>query len=310
MSRSRCRCIAVTLAWLATVALASAQSTAVGTAIVNGRTGQAESMASLLDAVQRSDALFIGERHDSESSHRYELMLLRLIAERRSKISLLLEMFERDVQEPVEHFGMGHLSEPELLSVVRPWPQYARDYKPLVDLAVAKEWFLIAGGLPRSLAARIARDGLSVLDSVSDGERAWFARERQCPTDGAEFGRFRQVMHVQPSLVQTPPASPPASDMSTDNVSLQRYYFAQCVKDETMAESIASAHAAGSIGGGHPLIISINGAFHSDFSDGVVSRTRRRLPKASIVTVTLVEGAAPTAGPDARADFVVYLTAR
>jgi uncharacterized iron-regulated protein len=307
MSRSpRCG-VAVTVAWLAAAVLASGQSAAVGTAIINGRTGRTESMASLLEAVQRSDALFIGERHDSEISHRYELTLLRLIAERRARISLLLEMFERDVQEPVEHFGMGHLSEPELLLAVRPWPQYARDYKPLVDLAVAKEWSLIAGSLPRSLAARIARDGLSVLDSVSERERGWFARERQCPIDDADFGRFRQVMHVQPSVVQTPPASPLASDMSADRAAIERYYFAQCVKDETMAESIADAHAAGSIGGGQPLIISINGAFHSDFGGGVVSRTRRRLPKASIVTVTLVEGAAPVAGPDPRADFIVWV---
>jgi uncharacterized iron-regulated protein len=300
----RRRWAAVALGCLGVVTLVSAQGPAVAT-IVNGRTGRTESVAGLLEAVQRADALFIGERHDRESTHRYELTLLRLIAERRHKVSLLLEMFERDVQEPLEHFGMGHLSERELLLAVRPWPQYARDYKPLVDLAVAKEWSLIAGSLPRSLAARIARDGLAVLDSASGGERAWFARERQCPTDDADFGRFRQVIHAQPSAVQTPPASSPASEMSTDSVSLERYYFAQCVKDETMAESIASAHAAGSIGGGQPLIISINGAFHSDFGGGVVSRTRRRLPKASIVTVTLVEGAAPVAGPDARADFIV-----
>ncbi len=61
-------------------------------------------------------------------------------------------------------------------------------------------------------------------------------------------------------------------------------YQAQCVKDETMAESIARAHGDAAA----PLIIQYNGDFHSDFGEGTAERTRRRLPKAKIMIVSAI----------------------
>jgi hypothetical protein len=90
-----------------------------------------------------------------------------------------------------------------------------------------------------------------------------------------------------------------------------RYSESQCLKDETMAESIAQAHAAGAIGGRKPLVISVNGTVHSDFRLGTVERVARRLPEATVVTVTMVpvaniEDVTPSAAVLERADFVVW----
>ena len=40
--------------------------------------------------------------------------------------------------------------------------------------------------------------------------------------------------------------------------------------------------------GGSPLVIHVNGAFHSDFGDGTASRVQRRSPDAKIVVVSAV----------------------
>ena len=87
----------------------------------------------------------------------------------------------------------------------------------------------------------------------------------------------------------------------------ERFYLAQCVKDETMAESVAAAlrHA-----GRGATIFHVTGAFHSDYGQGTVDRVRRRTPEARVVVITGVPVPDPAAATDAahtqRADFLIF----
>src|ERR1041385_1718974 len=78
----------------------------------------------LADAA-KADVLFVGEEHDDPNTHQIELALLEGLARRRSgTLTVGLEMFERDVQEPFDHFQMGHMDEQEFLKESRPWTNY------------------------------------------------------------------------------------------------------------------------------------------------------------------------------------------
>jgi uncharacterized iron-regulated protein len=66
-----------------------------------------------------------------------------------------------------------------------------------------------------------------------------------------------------------------------------RFYQAQCVKDETMAESIVRSRGDA----GAPLIIQYNGEFHSDFGEGTAARVKRRLPGARLLVISAVPAA-------------------
>ena len=93
-------------------------------------------------------------------------------------------MFERDVQEPLDHFLMGHMTEEEFLKASRPWPRYATDYKPLVDFAGSKEWPVVAANVPRPMASEVSKAGLGGARLRRPTPNAsWFARERECPTE-------------------------------------------------------------------------------------------------------------------------------
>ena len=90
----------------------------------------------------------------------------------------------------------------------------------------------------------------------------------------------------------------------TDRVN--RMYFAQCLKDETMAESIARAWQPGR------LVVHYNGSFHSDFRRGTAARVRRRLPdaKTSVLTVVPVanlDTVDPASSERKRADYLIYV---
>jgi uncharacterized iron-regulated protein len=249
----------------------------------------------MVATLSRADVVFVGEQHDDPNTHRLERAILEGVARRRSGVILSLEMFERDVQTRVDQFAAGTASEVEFMATSRPWPRYATDYKPLVDFAIEKKWPVIAANIPRPIASEISKGGLDVLKGKSDAEKAWFAVDWQCPMDDEYYKRFAEVMggHTKPE-------------------EMGRYYASQCLKDETMAESIARAWqtAAAASPGVRPIAIHYNGAFHSDSGLGTAARVRRRLPDArtvvvSVVPVTSLDDLTPDEHKG-KGDFVVF----
>jgi uncharacterized iron-regulated protein len=255
----------------------------------------------MLDDLAKADVVLIGENHDDAAGHQIERQILDGIGKRRGAVVLSLEMFERDVQEPLDHFSMGHIDEASFLKDARPWPNYATDYKPLVDLAIEKSWPVIAANVPRPIAAEVSKGGLDVLKSKSDADRKLFARDLQCPTDDDYFTRFGDAMGPHPG---TGGDAAPAMDAAT----VQRFYFAQCLKDETMAESIADAYSAGAAINHAPIVVHVTGAFHSDYHEGTAARVLRRLPAQRVLTVTIIpKGEQSPPSPDKKqADVLIF----
>jgi len=251
-----------------------------------------------------ADVVFVGEQHDDPNTHRLELAVLEALARRDRRVIVSLEMFERDVQEPLDHFLMGHTEEAEFLKVSRPWPRYATDYKPLVDFAIARDWPVIAANVPRPIASEVSKGGLEVLHGKSGDDRRLFAADLVCPTDDDYFDRFVKAMGDHPTPGQS---AEDATNMA------ERYYFSQCVKDETMAESIAQAFAV--VTEPRPVIVHFNGAFHSDYGLGTAARVKRRLPNARVVVISVqpvkdLDVLAPTEEDRRIGEYVVYTAGR
>jgi uncharacterized iron-regulated protein len=256
----------------------------------------------MLAGIAGADVVFVGEQHDDPNTHRLEAAILQGLLRRGRAATVSLEMFERDVQSTLDAYLAGRIDEAAFLAAARPWPRYATDYKPLVELASAHRWPVIGASVPRKYAAMVAKTGLGALESLPPDERAQVARDIQCPLD-AYFDRFVETMnsHPMPGSEKTPEAERRATS--------ERYYFAQCVKDETMAESIASAIEGN--GSRQGPVVHFTGAFHSDFGAGVAERVRRRLPSKRVVVISILpvenlDGLAPQGDDLKRADYLIY----
>jgi uncharacterized iron-regulated protein len=270
-----------------------------GYRIFDARGRPVAGLSELARALRGADVVFVGEQHDDSVAHRFERELLEALARDPRPTTLSLEMFERDVQPALDAYLSGALSEREFLAASRPWPNYPEDYRPLVELARARGWPVVAGNVPRPLAAAVARGGLEALDSLPEAERRLAARESSCPRD-AYFQRFAREMREH-SGSHGPHGG---ADSPQVEAMIRRLFEAQCVKDETMAESIAGAMAGGR------RVVHFGGAFHSDFGQGIPSRLLRRAPDAAVATVSLVPVAEvddPRAVSERRgiADFLV-----
>ncbi len=253
--------------------------------VVASATGQTISFAAMADAASKADVVFFGEQHDDDESHRAELALLTAIGDRRGKVVLSLEMFERDVQPLVDAYLAGTLSEDDFRAQSRPWPNYAADYRPLVELAKARHWPVIAANVPRRLASAVSKRGLVAVDSMTAGDRGFVARELICPKD-KYYENFVAVMGGGHGGAGGAPAPSPSGARSMTDL----FYESQCVKDETMAESIVMARAKA---GSDAIVVHFNGAFHSDYGLGTAARVSRR----SAAARTIVVSAVPTPDP-------------
>ena len=262
--------------------------------VFDSRASQFADFESMVATLAKADVVFVGEQHDDPNTHRLERALLDGLARLRGDIIVSLEMFERDSQARLDQFLGGRILEADFLATSRPWPRYATDYKPLVDLALERKWPVIAANIPRPIASEISKAGLGVLDNKSESEKEWFAHDWDCPADDY-YKRFKEVMGSHTAAQE-----------------LDKFYAAQCLKDETMAESIAHAwsDAAKARPGVRPLVVHYNGSFHSDYGLGTASRVKGRLPEARVAVITMI----PVASLDSiapaehvqKADYLVF----
>ncbi len=237
--------------------------------IVDADAGRTLDVAGLAERAAEVDVVFFGEQHDDAGTHRLQHALLDALAARGDDVVLSLEMFERDVQSALDNYLAGRISEEEFLAGARPWPNYAADYRPLVELARERGWPVVAANVPRRYAAMVAAGGLDTLQALPAAERdAHIARDIDCPRD-AYHDRFLQAMGIHPGAGEA-------------SAAMERYYLAQCVKDETMAESIVAARERWP----GALVVHVTGAFHSDFGHGIPARIERRTPGTRILILT------------------------
>ena len=255
-------------------------------------------------AAAKADMVFLGEQHDDPVTHSVELAVLRAIGAQRGRVVLSLEMFERDVQPLLDRYLSGAITESEFLAGARPWDRYATDYRPMVELAKARGWPVIAANVPRRIASDVSRRGLAHLDTMNAADRAFVAREHACPRD-RYFDRFAATM----SSHGAGSGPPSAADAAAAEAITLRFYQAQCVKDEAMGEAVADAWTRA-----RPTpVLHVDGAFHSDYFLGTVERARRRAPDAQVVVLTAVpvlnlNNADPAPHKD-RADYLIFTLA-
>jgi uncharacterized iron-regulated protein len=260
----------------------------------------------MLADLSRADAVIVGEQHDDPATHRLQSAMLEGLLRRRVPVTVSMEMFERDVQPVLDRYLAGAIPEDEFLRESRPWPRYMSDYRPIVELARAHQWPVIAANVPRRYATDIAKSGKGTLDALGAQDRTYVARDLRCPHDDY-YKRFAGQMsgHQGGASANGKSDKPSAADRETT----ERYYWSQCLKDETMAESIAAAVERQGTARGP--VVHLTGAFHGDFGGGTTDRVRRRLGRRRVVVVSILpvanlDAVAPRGDERKRAEYLVY----
>jgi uncharacterized iron-regulated protein len=205
-----------------------------------------------LKEIQQADIILFGELHNNPITHWLELQLTKdLFALKKDKLVLGAEMLEADNQLIVNEYIQGKIAARHLENEAKLWDNYATDYKPLLDFALAHRLPFAATNIPRRYASMVARSGLAALDSLPVEARNWMA-PLPILVD-LNLPGYKQMMGMGGS------GSGHGSEMNASNIAR-----AQAVKDATMAHFILQHWQPGN------TFLHFNGSYHSDRFEGIV----------------------------------------
>lgn len=249
--------------------------------IIYNSKGKKVSYKKMIKTLANKDIILFGELHNNPISHWLQYEITSDLNNKR-KLILGAEMFEADNQFPLNDYVSQAISYKELDSLARLWPNYKTDYAPLVDFAKENQLEFVATNIPRRYASLVYKKGFGALDSLSTEEKGWIA-PLPIPFD-KELPTYKNILvemgdHGSPELVE-----------------------AQAIKDASMAHFILKNYKE------DHLFIHYNGAYHSDFYEGILwylKRERSDLNYGTITTVSQDDVSELSEKNKHRADFII-----
>ena len=232
--------------------------------------GKTATLAQILEAAAAVDVVFLGENHDDATAHALQLQIFQALVERHAKdrrMALSLEMFERDVQTVVNEYLDNLISENHFLLSSRPWNNYKQDYRPLVELAKTQKIPVIAANAPRRYVNMVSRNGRDSLGALSPEAKKWLAPLPFNAASEAYAAKFRALM----------------GNSQEASMGLNRILDSQALWDATMAHSIGAFLKEQK----KPLVVHLNGSFHTENRLGTAEQLLKFRPKASFIVVTM-----------------------
>ncbi|MFN9666097.1 MAG: ChaN family lipoprotein [Bacteroidota bacterium] len=223
--------------------------------------GKKVRFSKMMQQLEETDILLFGEYHNNPISHWLQLEVTTGLAGKRQLV-LGAEMFEQDNQLALTDFIEGRISERQLDSSARLWKNYPTDYAPLVRFAKSNGIAFAATNIPRRFASLVARGGFEALDTLGSTQKSWIA-----PLPIAYDSTLPGYKNMLAMMGGHGGSNLPK---------------AQAVKDATMAHFILQFYRPGS------LFIHYNGAYHSDFHEGISWYLQEKQPALRIATITTV----------------------
>ena len=245
--------------------------------------GKKISYSKMMATLSKQDIILFGELHNSALAHWLQVEVTKELATKRA-LQLGAEMLEADDQNAVNLYLTDSIDQKGFDTLARLWPNYTTDYAPLVNYAKQNKLEFIATNIPRRYARLVNKGGFEALDTLPAIEKSYVAPlpiafDAELPT----YESILEMMgeHGTPSLVK-----------------------AQASKDATMAHFILKNYKTGK------LFIHYNGAFHSDYYEGISWYLKRQSPSLNYSTISTVTQADITklnAEHIGKADFILVV---
>lgn len=220
----------------------------------------------ILPQLAQADVVYLGETHDNPKDHQTQLEIIQEL-KRNSKIVLAMEMFQRPYQGVLDSYLAGQLSEQELLEQSEynqrwgfPWEYYA----PILRFAQEKQLPVLALNTPTEVTRQVAREGL---ESLTAKQRSFIPPFSEIRTDNAEYRQMILSIFKQHQYG------------GHSSANFERFFLAQVLWDETMAEKIAQFLQA------NPdyQVVVLVGQGHIVYGYGIPSRVARRMQDKHLV---------------------------
>ena len=227
--------------------------------------GKKASYQKMLKDISECEVVLFGEMHDNPISHWLELQLTKdLFKAKKQDLILGAEMLSTEDQSVIDKYLKGEITEDTMRKQTHMWPNYATDYKPLVEFARNTNVKLVATNCPRRFATMVYKGGFEALNALTADEKKYLA---PLPIEyDPELEQYKKML-----------------DMTEAGHSSPNEPKAQAIKDATMAHFIYNNIAPGK------LLLHFNGTYHSDYYEGIMWYLKRKNADMRILTIATVE---------------------
>ena len=225
--------------------------------------GRKVSYKKLINEAKSADVVLFGEYHDNPISHWLELEVVKDLSSK-SDIIIGAEMLETDDQRTLDEFIKDKISLRTFDSISNLWPNFETDYLPVITFAKKSNIPIFATNIPRKYAKMVFKNGgFSALDSLS----------------------IKEKNNIAPFPILFDPDLPQYKKMldMMGGHGMIDMVKAQAIKDATMAHFIQENRKENTI------FFHLNGAYHSDFKEGIYWYLKQLDSTIKCVTISTVK---------------------
>ena len=240
--------------------------------IISGKSGAPVLPEAMAVDLARVRIVYIGESHHNLEHHKIQLRIIKEIYKKHPDLIMGMEMFDKTYQVVLDQWSAGALDEKAFLQKVHWYVNWRFNYdlyRDILDFARGHGIRIIGLNIPPHIPPKIAIGGIG---SLLDDDRRYLPDDIDTsrPAHRAYLQKIFKFHHLP------------------GQGAFENFYMAQCVWEDTMAESIALNL------GQHPMVV-IAGNGHIRNKFGIPDRAYKRT-RVPFRTISLI----PTGG---RADL-------
>ncbi|HJW27227.1 MAG TPA: ChaN family lipoprotein [Rhodocyclaceae bacterium] len=217
--------------------------------------------AAVLADMLKQDVVLLGEHHDHEDDHHWQLQALAALHAQRPNMVIGFEMFPRRLQPVLDRWVAGELTAKQLFEESewdRVWNVPSQLYLPLFQFARINRIPMVALNVDQKLNKAILEKGW---DQVPEADREGVGRPAPPP---AAYQDFLLEVYGQHGVLR---GKENAKPKKTDPA-FRRFVESQTAWDRAMAEALA--RQAAPVGkGDKPLVVGVMGSGHVRYGYGV-----------------------------------------
>lgn len=216
----------------------------------------------LMQELTQANVIYLGETHNNVEDHQAQLQIIQTLYQKNPKIAIAMEMFQRPYQNVLDQYLKGEITESQLIEQSQyhqrwgfPWENYAQ----ILRFAQANKIPVLAMNTPTEITRKVAQEGL---ESLTQSEQQYIPPLTEIDLNSSEYREM--LFKIYQDYHQ---------ESHGESENFERFFQAQILWDETMADAIANFVK------NNPnfQIIVLAGQGHIVYGYGIPSRVKRRL---------------------------------
>jgi uncharacterized iron-regulated protein len=220
----------------------------------------------IVKQLQAAQVVYLGETHDRESDRQQQLAIMQRLLRQNPRLAIGMEMFQRQMQPIVDRYLAGKITSDELriqTEFDKRWGYKWASYAPILEFAKAHRLPVTALNTPTEITQKAAKQGL---ESLTPAELQYIPPITEIDRSNVEYRQMILGSYQQHAGI-----------VSISSKSFDRFYTAQLLWDETMAERVANFVKQNP----DRQKIVIAGSSHIIYGYGIPDRVRRRMSNKS-----------------------------